>query len=708
VDGGGVPLAGPVGLTARLYDAASGGTLIFKQSFTGVALADGHYTLNLGPTGEATDSPSDPLTTSLRTGLTGDLAAGAGRFVEITVDSDPPLARVALVLVPYAMRADHATTADVATNALDAQALGGVEPVVLEAMFGSWNFDGGPPSSDPSEGTADTDGDSQVNFVDSDNDNDGLSDSAEVGLGSNLNLITPSVSTVTPSGGEATGVTPVTVTGNGFLPGMTAQLGSQALTPSNLTGTSFDAQVGPQAPAAANLTLVNTNAESYVATAAFSFFLTTPAITSVSPSSGPGAGVTQVTVAGSGFLPGLTAQFGTQGVAVSNVTPTSFQAGVGPDGGPFPKVVNLLVTNPNGASGTRTSAFTFTLTPPVPLYQNYALIAPTQLVARGEQLLASGLVSSGNNRGRYAADTIVDGTVAFNVGSAVLGVNPSPVSWNSSRVIYNLRGWVTTDQVQLLRDNNGDNVVSSTEAVAIESPGVDSSLQSPSLVFDASDRPGGGYLRNVGGVLTAVAFHDRDGSGSFGGANEVVTIEPVTGATASLGEAAFDPSGRLAYVYYDSGAGRLRAAWDRSGDGDFADTVGGTPELVTVVTTSTPSCFGATFDTAGRLAVLYSGGLRRDLSGDGDFDDAGEAPAVGAYGHCDVTAASAGNRLVIAYLSGSTLKLRCDLNDDGDFLDTDEDVTVGASITGPLSVTESASGAVRVLTQNGVVLGPVR
>ena len=32
VDGGGVPLAGPVDLTARLYDAASGGTLIFKQS----------------------------------------------------------------------------------------------------------------------------------------------------------------------------------------------------------------------------------------------------------------------------------------------------------------------------------------------------------------------------------------------------------------------------------------------------------------------------------------------------------------------------------------------------------------------------------------------------------------------------------------------------------------------------------------------------
>src|SRR5262245_46239773 len=49
VDGGGAPLAGAVDLTARLYDAPSGGTLLFVQSFPGVALSDGHYTIQLGP-----------------------------------------------------------------------------------------------------------------------------------------------------------------------------------------------------------------------------------------------------------------------------------------------------------------------------------------------------------------------------------------------------------------------------------------------------------------------------------------------------------------------------------------------------------------------------------------------------------------------------------------------------------------------------------
>src|SRR5262245_64620424 len=117
-------VAGPYDVTARIYDAASGGTLLFKQSFTGVPeQAQHHFTVNLGPTGAAADSPTNPLTTNLRAALTGDLAAGGGRFVELTVNADPPLARVALVLVPYAMRADHPTTADVANQAPDTQAV---------------------------------------------------------------------------------------------------------------------------------------------------------------------------------------------------------------------------------------------------------------------------------------------------------------------------------------------------------------------------------------------------------------------------------------------------------------------------------------------------------------------------------------------------------------------------------------------------------
>src|SRR5262245_20520033 len=81
VPGGG---AGPVDLTIRIFDAPSSGTLLYVQDFADVPLADGAFSVMLGPTGRATDSPVDPLTTSLVTALAGDLAATApGRFVEV-------------------------------------------------------------------------------------------------------------------------------------------------------------------------------------------------------------------------------------------------------------------------------------------------------------------------------------------------------------------------------------------------------------------------------------------------------------------------------------------------------------------------------------------------------------------------------------------------------------------------------------------------
>jgi len=269
---------GPVDLTARLYDAGSGGTLIFMQSFTGVALDDGHFTVNLGPTGAASDSPTNPLTTNLREALTGDLGAGAGRFVEITVNAEPPLARVQLMLVPYALRADQAATADVALRALDTQAVDGVDGSVVGQLFEAWNFDGGPPSSDPREGTGDVDGDGQANFVDADNDNDGISDTNEVNGGTNINLVTPTIGSVSPTSGTDSQPTLVTITGTGFLPGLTAKFGAQTFNP-DTSPTSFQVTLAPQpAGAVPDLLVTNPNGESALRARAFQFVGTPPPV----------------------------------------------------------------------------------------------------------------------------------------------------------------------------------------------------------------------------------------------------------------------------------------------------------------------------------------------------------------------------------------------------------------------------------------------
>src|SRR4030095_16043872 len=120
---------GVVDLTLRVYDASSGGILLYVQDFTNVPTTDGAFTLSLGPTGRATDPPgSSPLTTSVVTALSGDLAAGPNRFLEITVSGSPALPRTQGLAVPYALRA---ATAEVAETAGAVVQVGGVPPEVL-------------------------------------------------------------------------------------------------------------------------------------------------------------------------------------------------------------------------------------------------------------------------------------------------------------------------------------------------------------------------------------------------------------------------------------------------------------------------------------------------------------------------------------------------------------------------------------------------
>jgi hypothetical protein len=436
----------------------------------------------------------------------------------------------------------------------------------------------------------------------------------------------------------------------------------------------------------------------------------------LAPDSGPGDLVTQVTVTGTGFEPGLSAQFGTQNAPVSNVTPTSFLADVGPHPGPS-FAVDLTVSNANGEFDARAAAFVFlppaesvTVTP-LP----WTLAGPTLpvgIVTRGEELLAFGTQSSGQNR--YVVDTITDGNLAFDVNQALNGRAPSALSWSPSREVAGLRVLPANNRIQFGRDANADNFIGSNEAVTIESPGGTPYTRSPSLVFDGSGRPGGAYLRVVGSTATARAFHDRNGDGVFTGPNEAVTIELIGTPTDALGEAAFDTSGRLAYVYYDGSSGFVRVAYDRSGDGDFDDTFGGVPELGTLTAIATPACLDASFDGSGRLGVVYGAGgvttLAYDRNGDRDFADANESLALlsgGATG-CDVGTSASSGRLVIVHNPGNNLRLLVDMNDDADFLDALEDISLGSPTSAPFAVTTTASGLVRVVAPQGVISGPAR
>jgi plastocyanin len=93
----------------------------------------------------------------------------------------------------------------------------------------------------------------------------------------------------------------------------------------------------------------------------------TPTISEVSPSTGPTSGGTTVAIHGTGFVDGATVKFGTLPAAnVEFINETELHA-VTP-AGPFDfantQVVDIIVTNPDSATGQKNLAFTWTVPSP--------------------------------------------------------------------------------------------------------------------------------------------------------------------------------------------------------------------------------------------------------------------------------------------------------------------------------------------------------
>jgi len=613
LDDQGMPRTGSVDLTARIFDSVSGGTLVYVQTFTAVPLSDGVFSIALGPTGEATDTPDDPLTTSLAASLAGDVGPTApSRFLELTVGAVGALTRTQILTVPYALRAESAAAADTATlaqTATDATNLGGLSSDVFNQIFLHTNLDdSGPGNTDPTEGTGDTDGDGAANFVDPDNDDDGISDGDEVDQGSDINLVTPTVVDVVPGIGLPLVVTPVVV-----------------------SGTRFD--------------------------------------------------------------PGQTVAFGTQTPAPQNVTPTSFELDVGPQSG----VVDLTVTLPNGETGTLLDAFEFLASLPNGI---------PPLRAFDVALLFRTLVTSDTT---YVHDLDQDADQTSVGSDAALAYTPDArlagVECRAPFCTYTY-----------LEDLDEDGLLSDETGVAIFE--FSQVPVTPSLDFDPAGNPVLAFIGSSTGVPNQpTVAHDRDGDGSFGGVDERVGPGFVNATGGGVSTGGVDGLGRAALAYWrgtiDTG---IDVAWDRSGNGFYSDSPGGTPEITNLTTSSAaPGCLALAFAPDGDLALVYntpeSAGLHlaRDQNGDGDFADAGEDvvldASVAAGAPCDI--GSAGGPLAVALQRpGPETRLLVDRNDDGDFVDEDEDILLATTATNGLRVAHNDDGLAFVATNAGLFPDP--
>jgi hypothetical protein len=175
----------------------------------------------------------------------------------------------------------------------------------------------------------------------------------------------PTVTGVTPNSGPPAGGVQVTITGTGFtaVPTVTFD-GSAATGVAFVSSTQVVATAPAHAAGAVAVTVTNPDGQSGVLPNGFTYAaLPAPQPTSVSPASGRAAGGYTVTITGTGFVANATVTFG--GTAATNVafaSATTITATVpAHDAG----AVAVVVTNPDGQSGTLANGFTYVAPPTV-------------------------------------------------------------------------------------------------------------------------------------------------------------------------------------------------------------------------------------------------------------------------------------------------------------------------------------------------------
>ncbi len=175
----------------------------------------------------------------------------------------------------------------------------------------------------------------------------------------------PTITGLSPNTGPASGGTLVTISGTGFLAGVTVTIGAVAATGvTRVDANTLTATTPAGAPGSANVTI--TNPDTLSATLASGFtYVAPPTVTGVFPPSGPTVGGTPFTLGGTGFQSGATVSIG--GVPATDVivvsattivarTPASSPAGT-------TGAASVAVTNPDTQSGSLAGSSPFTYNP---------------------------------------------------------------------------------------------------------------------------------------------------------------------------------------------------------------------------------------------------------------------------------------------------------------------------------------------------------
>ncbi|MGE3610425.1 MAG: IPT/TIG domain-containing protein [Bacteriovoracaceae bacterium] len=171
----------------------------------------------------------------------------------------------------------------------------------------------------------------------------------------------PTVSSVSPSVGQLAGGTSITITGTGFLTGASVSIGGSACSGITVVNATTITCTTP-AHAAGVVSVSVTNSDSQVGSSNAYTYRAAPTVTSVSPSVGPLAGGTNITITGTGFV-GSTVDVG--GLACTAVVVVSSTSITCTSPAHVAGAVTITVTNDDNQSASIASAFTYQAAPTI-------------------------------------------------------------------------------------------------------------------------------------------------------------------------------------------------------------------------------------------------------------------------------------------------------------------------------------------------------
>ena len=216
----------------------------------------------------------------------------------------------------------------------------------------------------------------------------------------------PTIASISPAHGSSAGGTTVTVTGTNFVTGAALLLGGTPATNLNyVSSTSIIATTSAHLAGVVDVTVTNPGNQSVTKTAAYTYD-PPPTVTSVSPNNGGATELTSVTITGANFVSGtgLAVKIGGQAAtSVTFVNSTTITAVAGRSTG---GTVDVVVTNPDGQSGTLHNGFTYN---PLPTITG--------------ALLNAGPLSGGNTVYIYGTGFMANATIKFG------GVASPTVTW---------------------------------------------------------------------------------------------------------------------------------------------------------------------------------------------------------------------------------------------------------------------------------------